>query len=108
MKKELQAKAKRAKQMAEIAYLSYLVNAETNYCVFFEYSGHVDLVRVQICQSKDRYNEEIASSDHYRSDGDKIDWLASKIAHLKHILETGNVDYGRMNRTVSQVLQYEF
>lgn len=101
-------KKRRAKLMAEIGYLAYAVNAETDYCVFFEYSGHVDLIRIQICRSKERYSDELASSDHYSSDGSKEAWLKSKINHLKHILETGQIDYSRMKRAVYEVASHEF
>ncbi len=101
-------KKRRAKLMAEIGYLAYVVNAETDYCVFFEYSGHVDLIRLEICRSKDRYTETVASSEHYSSDDGKEAWIKSKIRHLKHILETGGVDYSRMKRAVYEVASYEF
>lgn len=94
--------------MAEIGYLAYVVNAETEYCVFFEYSGHVDLIRIQICESKERYNTEVASTEHYSSDGGKEAWLIAKIKHLKHILETGEIDFERMKRTVREVSSYQF
>ena len=108
MKLTAKEKAKRAKMMAEIGYLAYAVNAETEYCVFFEYAGHVDLIRIDICASKDDYNSKLASTEHYRSDGSRDAWLQSKITHLKHILETHEIDYGRMKRVVYEVASHQF
>lgn len=101
-------KKERAKLMAKLAYLSYVVNAETEYCVFLDYSGHVDHISIRICASKESYGNELASAEYWRADGEVNSWLKSKIKHLENILTTGDIDYSGMNRVVSHVYHYEF
>ena len=48
---------------AEIALLAAKVNNETDFCVFFDYSGHVNHIRIKICKSKERYNDELVASE---------------------------------------------
>ena len=48
---------------AECAYLALLVNLYTEYCVFFDYSGHVYNASIRIRRSKSRYQEEVADAE---------------------------------------------
>lgn len=48
---------------AEIAFLAAKINNETDLCVFFDYSGHVNHIRLKVCVSKKRYNEELVASE---------------------------------------------
>lgn len=48
---------------AEIALLAAKINNETSFCVFFDYSGHVDLLRISIRESKKNFNKELIASE---------------------------------------------
>ena len=82
--------AERGAIIAEIMLLSYWVNCSTEYCVFADFSGHVDLFSIEIAESKDRYNERIASTSFYTNYSGEplrkitpLDSLLAKRDHLK-------------------------
>ncbi|HEY7823727.1 MAG TPA: hypothetical protein VIG24_12875 [Acidimicrobiia bacterium] len=99
----------------EMAYLSLLVNLHTEYCVFFDYSGHVWSVSIRIRRSKSRYQEEVADSE-FRVVNDPgkqygwkgVDFLRKKRDILKEILETNDVPVDQLDREVVETYAYHF
>ena len=93
-----------------------LVNLYTDYCVFFDYSGHVWNCRVDIRRSKARYNEDVADTefkcltnpDDALFNWSGIDWLKRKRDMLREILETKNVPIEDMTREVIETYAYSF
>lgn len=107
--------AERGALIAEIMLLSYWVNSATEYCVFAEFSGHVDSFSVKIAPTKERYNEEVASTDFYtRHAGDQphkiveVDWLKGKRDHLKSLLDGCEIEDLGMDEVTTFVTTYEF
>lgn len=104
------------KTFVEIAYLSLLVNLYTDYCIFFDYSGHVWSCRVSIRQSKARYSEDVADTefkclanpDEAKYDWRGIEWLKRKRDMLREILETKKVPVEKMTREVVETYVYGF
>ncbi len=46
-----------------IMHLAYLVNQRTDYCVFINFSGHVNSLHVTIAESKKRYDHDVLVSE---------------------------------------------
>lgn len=101
--------------IAEIMLLAYWVNSATDYCVFVDYYGHVDSFMVKIAKSKERYNEELASTEFYTRHTDEdtrkfvpIDWLKVKRDHLKSLLDGCEIEDLGMDEVSTIVTTYEF
>lgn len=109
-------RAEYLKLMAEIGYLAVAVNEFTEFCVFFEFSGHVGHVSLTICPSKNRYNEEIASGDFFAKYRDaerpyktvENASLLAKRDQLKSILEEHDLPYHDMTPVHEMHTTYEF
>lgn len=54
---------KPVKLLGEVMTLAYLVNANTDYCVFVRYSGHVEDLSLDICKGKDKEGSLIKIHD---------------------------------------------
>jgi hypothetical protein len=108
--------AERGALIAEIMFLAYMVNSHTTYCVFADFSGHVDMMSIQIARSKDRYNDEIASTEFGTKYADKkqpwkvtpLGALKTKRDHLKHILDEGEINLEGMQAVRETVVTYDF
>ena len=105
----------RSSLIAEIMLLSYLVNSETDFCVFAEFSGHVDSFVVRIMKSKSLYNDEIAATEFYtKYSGDQpwkitsLDILKAKRDHLKYILDNNNIAWHDMEPIRKIITTYQF
>lgn len=104
------------KLMAEIAYLAFAVNVFTDYCVFFDYSGHVENVRIDIAKSKVDYSDTILSTTFYTKYEDKeysfrefnITHLMVKRDHLLYILENHDLPYHDLTPVHHMTTTYDF
>lgn len=112
---EQDACAEYAALIAEVMFLSYWVNTTTEYCVFADFSGHVDSFSIEIAKSKNDYLNKIASTAFYTKYAGEQTWkitspdlLRAKIDHLKHILETEEIDVSGMEVVREVVETYEF
>lgn len=112
---EQDKKSEYLKLMAEIAYLSIAVNEFTDFCVFFEFSGHVQHVRIEIAESKTAYQNKLASTEFYSAYQSKHTWkmvenghLLAKRDHLKSILDDHEIPYAEMDRVQEIITTYEF
>lgn len=85
------------KLATEIMYLSTLVNANTELCSFVRYSGHVDVLHVQISESKENYNSKIFDKEAYTSNRVGLSYLKDIRAELIQILTDHNVPYETLN-----------
>lgn len=48
--------------VTEVVYLSALCNVNTNRCVFINFSGHVQVLEISICESKEEFHKKLASA----------------------------------------------
>jgi hypothetical protein len=55
-----------------ISKMSVRVNIETPYCVFFDFSGHVNLVSIRVAASKEKYHDVIFQQEFYALLGDHV------------------------------------
>ena len=99
----------------EINYLALLINRHTHYAVWVNMVGHVDWTEVQIAKSKKEYYNVIVSDqidregiDHEWRGANDIEKLTKIRDQLKHILETGNVDYEAFEKIAVETWEYEF
>ena len=54
---------KKIQLITEVITKSVILNDKTDTCVFIDYSGHIDRLKIRITESKENYNNEIASCD---------------------------------------------
>lgn len=99
--------------IAQTAWLSAVVNQETDFCVFWEFSGHVNLVRISIRESKKRYEKELILTEfqtyfekHYEYDKSsdwKLNDLRKKKAFLEYILNFHEIPY---EKATSEIIEW--
>jgi len=96
---------KREMLITEILYLSLLVNSHTDYCVFIRFSGHVDQLEVEICKTKERYQDIVARDGfNYKKVSEKE--LKSIQDQLTSILNDGEINYDELDYTVIKHNEY--
>ena len=104
------------KLLAEIIAFGILINQHTDYCVFVRYSGHVDSINVELCESKRKFNTKIfedeistAFSKYYQKDKeDVLNIIKTYRDVMKQILEDGEIPYDNVVEHVEQVTTYSF
>lgn len=106
----------RIKLIFEIFALAYLVQDKTKYCVFIDYSGHVDSFCIDIRESKDNWMKEACITEFktrfenlYKQDEkDNLSWLKAKRDILIEILENEDIPYNEMTNHIEQIIHYKF
>ena len=73
------------KMIIKLMMIALRIQAETSYCVFMRYAGHVDEFSVTIAKSKSDFNSTIASCGIGRDRG--IDEIKKAIDTLLTILD---------------------
>ena len=97
----------------EIMMLGFAVDRHTPYCVFVDYSGHVESLSIEIRESAKNYTKEISTSEMYIEgkfiyDGDPLAHYKRKRDILKQILEDGKVDLSAFEEVRRTVIDYAF
>jgi len=85
--------------------LAYLVNQNTDYCVFINFSGHVNRLSITIAESKKLYDHDVLTSEFstcYKSWRDKnalplVAELRARAEVLERILTEGKVPFDDLN-----------
>lgn len=88
-----------------IMRLAYLVNQNTDYCVFINFSGHVNSLHVTIAESKKRYDHDVLVSEFstcYKIWRDKnapplIAELKARMDVLERILTEREIPFEELN-----------
>jgi len=109
------------KLYCEINYLALLINRHTDYAVWLSMEGHVPWTSIRIAKSKKYYwdkiiDDEISRHVEKEGTGHYRDWNGScsiekltKIRdQLKHILETGEVNYDGFDKMYYETWDYVF
>jgi hypothetical protein len=65
MKKKI-LKNRADKQLFELMSALLELQKETDYCVFFDYSGHVNSIDLRISKNKRKYNECLLTAKYLR------------------------------------------
>lgn len=77
------------KHLRPILDLCDRIENETNYCIFFDYSGHVKKIEIRIAASIQRYNDVIEEFQFYTDDENAKDKLIHYLDVLKDVLKDG-------------------
>jgi hypothetical protein len=96
------------KLIAEITFLAMMVQSKTDYCVFVDFSGHVNQIVIDIRESKQNYQERICRAQTYLNREYSIKRLHEIKDQLVEILETNKVDVSHMNYQIEEVYHYYF
>lgn len=109
---------KRIKLILEIFTLAYLVQSQTQFCVFIEYSGHVDSFYIDIRESKENWNQRVCATEfetmfqnRFQSgnkERNEEEWLKCKRDILKSILENHEIPYSEMTTHTETVYRHTF
>ena len=96
------------KLVQEITYIAMLVDAHTDRCVFTRYWGHVNGLDIDICESKNDYNNKICSSNISLNSDCALEELQEAKTTLLGFLENGKVDITGLAYEVEEVRHYKF
>lgn len=122
MKKEFEEYTDEQKErfnilFAECALLSMLININTDYCVFFDYSGHIYSVSISLAESKSNYNQKVAGSElrtrypckeHSEWQYSTIERLEAWRDTMKAILDGHEIESLVLAEVREMVVSYEF
>lgn len=96
---------KETRLVIKILHLAYLVNRMTDYCVFINFSGHVNSLGIDIAESKKEWMTNVLQvefSTCYKAWRDKnapplIAELEARAEILEHILTDHEIPFDDMN-----------
>lgn len=100
--------------ICDILQLAFLVQEHTDYCVFIRYSGHVNSLDVEICESKKNYAVKLLESEFYTNGvllqkaGDPHPFLNAKKEILQRILNERSIPYELCDVERFEVEDYSF
>lgn len=83
------------KLLGQIMGLAYLLNKNSDFQVFVDFSGHVNQITVRLCD--DALNN-LAESHIYLDQPDTETSLIEVGSQLSDILTTGEIDYSRLHK----------
>ena len=98
----------------EIFAMGVLVNQQTEYCVFMDFSGHVEDFNIRFAKSKEMYHEEVFQEEinlkfleYYEKDNeDKCAWFKTMRDILKQVLEDHELPYEHLTQHIEQTITY--
>lgn len=105
--------------VVEILTLSFAVHCKTKYCVFIDFSGHVDSLEIHITPSQTDYNTRLLETECYTAykkiDIEKklpleshIPWLEAKRDILLRVLEEESVNVEGVKKISREVYDLYF
>ena len=101
----------------KLASLSLVVNLYTDYCVFFNYSGHVNGVDLHITPTKNDYNNRIARSEFHAKwpelgrdvyGDDRLSDMKERVAIMERILSDAKIPTDMMSEVENITITHEF
>lgn len=91
--------------------LAHLVNQYTDYCVFVNYSGHVQSVEIRITESKKLYSHSVLATEFYSAykqhSGPDAE-IQAKIDVLKQILKEKAIPFDDLEYAENLLREYTF
>lgn len=103
-----------AQLIGEISSLAFMVNTFTNYCIFIDFSGHVDWFSISVSEGKERYKNR-STEDRVLLDSEKwgkederrtIQNLIDLKSQFRKILLKKEIKYGGLRYTVREERDY--
>ena len=104
----------RQRLIVEVMTLAFAVHENTDYCVFIDFSGHVNSCSISIRESKERWQNNVCETElstaisFYRSAGEIDSYLKAAKDVLTQILKDGEIPYEMLTRHVDTVYNYTF
>lgn len=100
-------------KIMEIMNLAFLVHQETEYCVFIDWSGHVDQLSISIRESVANYQTKVCELEFYtywklNQKNIPYDDLKAKKLVLESILDTHDIPYDMCERITETSYRYAF
>ena len=101
------------KLVLKIMRLAYLIHSAGIYCVFIDFSGHVDSLSIRFVASKDNYRDEMLRTEFYIGPRlsryhDPVRFLSDKIAVLEAILEKHAIPVDLCEVEAVEIEEYTF
>ncbi|MGF9913704.1 hypothetical protein ABEX47_03215 [Paenibacillus ehimensis] len=95
--------------IGEITTLAYMVNTNTQYCVFVRFAGHVNWIEISIRESQEEYKTELVNETTYLDPSPKVvcKRLAEIKTELRKILRKNRIDYSRLGYEIEEVRHYK-
>lgn len=92
--------------IAELMRLAFMVHQKTDFCVFINFAGHVQLVDINIRKSTDNWDAKVADCKFYiNTDCEDI---KSKIAIMDYILKHNEIPAEMCDKIRSKEYIYLF
>lgn len=101
-------KLEKQKLIAEIIQLAMAINYQTDYCVFVDFSGHVNWLDIKIAESKENYNKQVCTSHIVLKRDNAIERLTAAKSKLIEILETQDIETSDMDYEIKEIRHYIF
>lgn len=104
----------RDKLILKIMHLAYLVHVETDYCVFIDFSGHVDSLQISIRESVAAWEVDVLETEFDTAFQDTCEsgehhvYLKAKIQILEQILAGQEIAYENLDYEEMYSKKYYF
>jgi len=101
----------------EMIALAFAIEAKTDYCIFIDYMGHTEHLRIDIAKSMDCFDEKIVTTSfrlvgYTHADQNDYDCILEQIKQkrdtLKQIADDGEIDTSDMNEVVQSTYSHSF
>jgi hypothetical protein len=103
------------KLIIEIMQLGYLVQRYTKYCVFIDFSGHIDKLEINIRESKENWRTKVLDTEFYteyeklyKHEKDPFAFLKAKRNILARIIREEEIPYEDCDVEQHVVNEYSF
>jgi len=95
------------KLMSEIIMLAMKVQMETEHAVFIRFHGHVGIIDIEIVQSKDNWQDELARANLYTDKDANTERMRQVKEQLMEFVEEG-VDTEQLEYFVEEIYHHTF
>lgn len=98
----------------KIMHLAYLVHEMTEFCVFIDFSGHINRLDVRIRESKENWQNEVMEASitesymKHEKAGEILPYLTAKAEVLEHILQEQEIPFEELDYEEEYVRYYTF
>jgi hypothetical protein len=102
-----------AAKVQELIGLAMKVQETTEYCVFIQFSGHVNNLEIDISKSKKNYKDRVIESE-FRTDGPYVtkEHFERRYKEIKgflvNILKKGKIDYEHDSVWKEERVEYDY
>ena len=106
----------RERLVVRLMHLAYMVHENTDYCVFINFSGHIDRIEISIRESMKNWQTKVLEAEiqnkfneiYSETKDAHLAALRAKVAVLEQILKDGEVDYYQDGVEYEEWLEREY